>query len=91
MRKMLAWTLAAGLAASTIMSVAQAMPAWTPPDDAAAPTVTQVYAGCGPFGHRGPFGFCRPGGQWGGYWAGGISPCPFGFHIGPFGRRCWPI
>jgi hypothetical protein len=57
-------------------------------DSAAAPHVTLVYGGCGPYGHRGPYGGCRPGGQRGGYWAG--RPCPSGFHLGPYGRRCWP-
>lgn len=56
---------------------------------AAAPQVTLVYGGCGPYGHRGPYGHCRPGGQWGGYWGGGVSPCPPGWHIGPYGRHCW--
>lgn len=47
----------------------------------------RVYGGCGPYGHRGPWGGCRPGGQWGGYnW----NSCPPGFHLGPYGRRCWP-
>jgi hypothetical protein len=59
-------------------------------DGAAAPHVTLVYGGCGPYGHRGPFGHCRPGGQWGGYGAGGISACPPGFHLGPYGQHCWP-
>lgn len=55
---------------------------------ASSPHLTLVYGGCGPYGHRGPYGGCRPGGQWGGYWAG--RPCPPGFHLGPYGRRCWP-
>lgn len=50
--------------------------------------VLQVFAGCGPFGHRGPFGGCRPGGQLGGYVPG--RACPRGFHLGPYGRRCFP-
>jgi hypothetical protein len=49
--------------------------------------IIQVYGGCGPYGHRGPWGGCRPGGQWGGY---GWRSCPPGFHLGPWGRRCWP-
>jgi hypothetical protein len=59
-------------------------------DGAASPHVTLVYGGCGPYGHRGPYGRCRPGGQAGGYWAGGVRPCPWGFHLGPYGRHCWP-
>jgi len=54
---------------------------------AAAPDVTLVYGGCGPLGHRGPYGHCRAGGQRGGYWAG--RPCPRGFHLGPHGAKCW--
>jgi hypothetical protein len=49
--------------------------------------VIQVFGGCGPYGHRGPYGGCRTGGQWGGYVRG--RSCPPGFHIGPYGRRCW--
>ncbi len=47
-----------------------------------------VYGGCGPYSHRGPYGGCQPGGQYGGYipWRG----CPPGWHVGPYGRHCWP-
>lgn len=48
----------------------------------------QVYGGCGPYAHREIYGFCRPGGRWGGYVRG--ASCPAGFHIGPYGHRCWP-
>lgn len=57
----------------------------TGPGDA---QIIKVYGGCGPYAHRGPYGGCRPGGQRGGY-VRGVS-CPAGFHIGPYGRRCWP-
>ena len=50
--------------------------------------IIQVYGGCGPFAHRGPYGGCRTGGQFGGYVRG--RSCPAGFHIGPYGRRCQP-
>ena len=50
--------------------------------------IIQVYGRCGPYGHRGPYGGCRTGGQRGGYVRG--RSCPPGFHIGPYGRRCWP-
>jgi hypothetical protein len=45
----------------------------------------RVFGGCGPYRHRGPWGGCRPGGQWGGYnW----RSCPPGFHIErPVGLR----
>jgi hypothetical protein len=52
------------------------------------PQIVLAFDGCGPLGHRGPLGACRPGGQWGGYIP-GLS-CPAGFHIGPYGRFCWP-
>lgn len=67
---------------------AEAMPL-SPLDGASASHVTLVYGGCGPYRHRGPYGGCRPGGQWGGYWAAGIRPCPPGWHLGPYGHRCW--
>ncbi len=50
--------------------------------------IVKTFGGCGPMGHRGPYGGCRAGGQWGGYVPG--RACPPGFHIGPYGRRCWP-
>lgn len=50
--------------------------------------IIRVFGGCGPYAHRGPYGGCRPGGQWGGYRRG--RACPIGFHLGPYGRRCWP-
>ena len=73
--------LAAGLSAP-----AEAMPITSaqPPE---APIV-QAFGGCGPYGHRGPYGGCRAGGQWGGYRLG--RPCPRGYHLGPYGRRCVP-
>jgi hypothetical protein len=50
-------------------------------------SIIRVFGGCGPYGHRGPWGGCRAGGQWGGY---GWRSCPPGFHIGPRGRHGWP-
>nr|WP_246720095.1 hypothetical protein [Methylocystis sp. H62] len=58
------------------------------PSQTAGAPIVQVYGGCGPYGHRGPHGGCRWGGQWGGYGVG--RACPPGFHLGPYGRRCWP-
>lgn len=48
--------------------------------------VIQVSGGCGPYGHRGPYGDCRAGGQL------GYAPyrlCPPGWHLGVYGRACW--
>jgi hypothetical protein len=73
-----------GLAAAQV----EAMPL-SSVDSASAPQVTLVYGGCGIYGHRGPYGGCRPGGQAGGYWGYGIRPCPPGWHLGPYGRHCW--
>jgi len=73
------------LAGSLAAPAEAAMP--VPSSSLDAPIV-QVYGGCGPYGHRGPYGGCRRGGQWGGYRWG--RPCPPGFHLGPYGRRCWP-
>ena len=44
--------------------------------------VILVSGGCGPYWHRGPYGGCRPGGQWGypGGGDGGVSPI-----FGPYG------
>jgi hypothetical protein len=48
--------------------------------------IIQVYNGCGVYGHRGPWGGCRPGGQAGGY---NRASCPWGYHVGPHGHYCW--
>jgi opacity protein-like surface antigen len=82
MKSVLGIILAVGLAIP-----AQAAMFVAPVEKANAPIV-QVFGGCGPYGHRGPYGGCRAGGQWGGYGMG--RPCPPGFHLGPYGRRCWP-
>ena len=54
----------------------------------ASPNIVEVYGGCGPYGHRGPYGGCRPGGQFGRVYHHRF--CPPGFHLGRFGRRCFP-
>lgn len=72
---------------------ASPVPALTAPATDSA--IVQVYGGCGGYGHRGPYGGCRPGGQFSGYgpgYAPGYGPgyaCPPGWHLGPYGRRCW--
>lgn len=48
--------------------------------------VVEVYNGCGLYGHRGPYGGCRPGGQRGGY---DRFSCPRGFHVGTYGHFCF--
>ncbi len=87
-------------AVALVAGVAGAAPAMLDPGLASAQTLSQdegalipVYDWCGPYAHRGPYGGCRPGGQWGGYRFGGPyawRSCPPGFHIGPYGRYCWP-
>ena len=89
--KMMAMSaLAAGLAfapaASRAADIASPVDGIVASD--AAPPIILAYGGCGPYAHRGPFGGCRPGGQWGGYIPG--TACPPGWHLGPYGRRCWP-
>ena len=84
--RVLATTVLAGAALLGFGFEAQAMP--VADGLGANPQVIQVFGGCGPYGHRGPWGGCRPGGQWGGYRPG--RSCPRGFHIGPYGQRCWP-
>lgn len=59
-----------------------------------------VTGGCGPYWHRGPYGGCRPGGQWGFPPGRGSVPyiqgpgggrfCPPGYHLGQYGGACWP-
>ena len=82
LKSTLALALSIGLAIP-----AQAAMQLAPVEKSVSPVIL-VYGGCGPYGHRGPYGGCRAGGQWGGYWAG--RPCPPGFHLGPYGRHCWP-
>jgi hypothetical protein len=64
--------------ASTVLAginAAQAMPIGPLQDQNAQ--VIQVFGGCGPGWHRGPYGGCRP-----------LYNCPPGWHTGPYGRRC---
>jgi hypothetical protein len=44
--------------------------------------VTPAAEGCGPGRWRGPRGGCHP------FAVGRL--CPPGYHIGRYGRRCWP-
>lgn len=46
-------------------------------NDGAMPDYSLVAQGCGPGGHRGPYGGCRP-----------LFNCPRGFHTGPYGVHC---
>ncbi|MCE4223502.1 hypothetical protein HCU64_07040 [Methylobacterium sp. C25] len=79
--------LALGMAVS-LAGPASALPIVNAVDTGGEAQIIQVYGGCGPMGHRGPYGGCRSGGQWGGYGRG--RACPPGFHLGPYGRKCWP-
>ncbi|WP_442756472.1 GCG_CRPN prefix-to-repeats domain-containing protein [Methylocystis sp. JAN1] len=58
-----------------------AMPVPAPPSEQGL--IVQVWGGCGPYGHRGPWGGCRAGGQWGGYYRPYYRPRPF------YGHRYW--
>lgn len=58
--------LSIGLAFALAPGAARAaMP--VPAQDGVDSPIQQVYGGCGPYGHRGPWGGCRRGGQWSGY------------------------
>lgn len=78
--------LLAGL--SPVFANAQTRPILEQSPSGINPNIVLVYGGCGPYGHRGPYGGCRPGGQYGGYHRG--YACPRGFHLGAYGRHCWP-
>jgi hypothetical protein len=69
-----ALALGLGLAA---MSASQAMPL-APLVQGASAEIIHVSGGCGYWGHRGPYGGCRP-----------VYNCPPGWHPGPYGQRCF--
>jgi hypothetical protein len=75
-RTCLSIALIAGL---TTAADAMVMPAPIATVDSA---VVKVAEGCGPGFWRGPHGRCHP-------FAAGRA-CPVGYHLGPWGRRCWP-
>jgi hypothetical protein len=83
---------ALGLAALALMAGLSLAPAQAAmpasPGGLSDSPIVLAYGGCGPYGHRGPYGGCRAGGQYGGYRYG--RPCPPGFHLGGEGRKCWP-
>lgn len=72
----------------------------------AAVSSAQAAGGCGWGAHRGPFGGCRANGSGpvvvgparavvvapgrGVVFAPAGRACPYGYHLGPHGRRCWP-
>jgi len=75
MNKLVSIVFAAGLA--LITAGAQAMPL-AAIDASNGAVIIQVAQGCGPGGHRGPFGHCRP-----------LYDCPPGWHTGPYGVHCF--
>ncbi len=75
MNKLVSIVFAAGLALLT--ANAQAMPL-AAIDASNGAVIIQVAQGCGPGGHRGPFGHCRP-----------LYDCPPGWHTGPYGVHCF--
>lgn len=68
------------LAGAGVLAAAssQAMPIAAVSQDAASSGIIRVADGCGPEGHRGPYGHCRP-----------RYSCPWGWHPGPYGWRCF--
>ena len=89
MRSIVKNALAAAVLAATALPVAgaNAMPAVQPLPLAGdtAPAVTLTSGGCGPFRHRGFYGFCRP--NFVGYGYGYGPRYGFGWHR--FGWRRW--
>jgi hypothetical protein len=75
MNKLVSIVFAAGLALLT--TGAQAMPL-AAIDASNGAVIIQVAQGCGPGGHRGHFGHCRP-----------LYDCPPGWHSGPYGVHCF--
>jgi hypothetical protein len=75
MNKLVSIAFAAGLAIFTMQ--AQAMPI-AAMDASNGAEIIQVAQGCGPWGHRGPAGYCRP-----------LYNCPAGWHTGPYGVHCF--
>jgi hypothetical protein len=76
MKVLVASAFAIGLGLASV-SASRAMPV-APLDQQAAPGIIRVAGGCGPGGHRGPYGGCRP-----------MYNCPAGWHSGPYGRHCF--
>ena len=81
MRK-LALVAVLGLSALGFATTADAMPALQMPS-ATSNGIVQVEGGCGPGGHRTPYGRCAPN------YRREYRACPPGFHLGRFGR-CRP-
>jgi hypothetical protein len=77
MKLLAAAAVALGLSFAAI-TASQAMPASPLGAAASNDIVIQTSGGCGPYGHRGPYGGCRP-----------IYNCPPGWHSGPYGQRCF--
>jgi hypothetical protein len=76
MKLLLASAVAFGLNLAPI-AASQAMPI-VPDQKLPDGMIIRVIEGCGPNGHRGPGGFCRP--RW---------SCPAGWHPGPYGWHCF--
>ncbi len=77
-RLVLAGLMMAGMAAGASAQAMAVLPAG-PTDDG----ITRVEGGCGPGGHRTPYGRCVPnGGRF-------YRACPPGMHLNPYGR-CRP-
>jgi hypothetical protein len=95
MSKIVASAIAVSVLFLVASSNAQALPA-APSPGYGAPSVTFISGGCGLGMHRGPWGGCRVDGAP----AVVVVPaapavivapraCPLGFHLGPYGQRCW--
>jgi hypothetical protein len=76
MKTLIATAIIAGVGLIGAAS-AQAMPLYSVQQTQASPVI-KVIEGCGPNGHRGPGGRCRP-----------RYSCPAGWHPGPHGWHCF--
>ena len=101
MKRTMGWTALAAVVIGGVVSPATAMPVASVPGVAASPGLTLVADGCGPFGHRSHFGYCKPNGPgpggpafygpprvYGGYREGGYDEGEYG---GPrlYERHCF--
>lgn len=84
MGKLRTVVLMAGLALCSTSSV-HAAPGMALPRSG---SIELVSGGCGPGGHRDPYGYCRPNGPYGyGYGRPVYRGCPPGMHPTPYGCR----
>ena len=80
------------MSAALILGLAQAASAAVlvaPLDNSSDSAIIKVAENCGAGWWRGPGGACHPFYGPGGSLRGTRFACPPGFHVGPYGHRCW--